>query len=52
MELQTLIEQSTKRVEEQNNPYYWTADGYRFDNKNLALWYEKDTGHFKALRVL
>jgi hypothetical protein len=46
MELQTLIEQSTKRVEEQNNPYYWTADGYRFDNKNLALWYEKDTGHF------
>ena len=46
MDLQTLIKQSTKRVEVENHPYYWTADGYKFDNKNLALWYEKDTGSF------
>ena len=46
MDLQTLTEQSTKRVEEQNHQYYWIADGYKFDNKNLALWYEKDTGSF------
>ena len=46
MNLQILIEQSTKRVEEQNHPYYWCADGYKFDNKNLALWYEKEKGSF------
>ena len=46
MDLQTLTEQSTKRVLEQRHPYYWTADGYRFDNKNLALWYEKEKGSF------
>lgn len=46
MDLQTRIEQSTRRVEEQNHPYYWTADGYSFDNKNLALWYEKEKNSF------
>lgn len=42
MDLQTLIEQSTKRVEQQRHVCYYTADGYKFDYKNLALWYEHD----------
>mgnify|MGYP003657266341 FL=1 len=46
MNLQTLIEESTQRVEQQRHPCYWSADGYKFDNKNLAVWYEKDTGSF------
>lgn len=40
MSLQLLIEQSTKRVEEQNHTCYWTADGYKFDTQLLVLWYE------------
>jgi hypothetical protein len=43
MSLQKLIELSTQRVEEQNHTCYWTADGYKFDNKNLTLWYETTT---------
>lgn len=46
MNLHTLIKQSTQRVEQQRHSCYWTANGYKFDNKNLALWYEKDTGSF------
>ena len=46
MDLQTLIEESTQRVEQQRHPCYWAADGYKFDNKNLALWYESSTGSF------
>ena len=40
MSLQKLIEKSTQRVEEQRHTCYWTADGYKFDNINLVLWYE------------
>lgn len=46
MTLNQLISASTKRVEEENHNAYWTADGYKFDNKNLALWYESTTKHF------
>jgi len=42
MTLQNLIVASTKRVEEENHTCYWTANGYKFDNSNLALWYEKE----------
>ena len=42
MTLETLINKSTIRVEAENHTCYWTADGYKFDNKNLALWYETD----------
>lgn len=41
--IQKLIEESTQRVEEQKHGCYWTADGYKFDSKNLSLWYEKTT---------
>lgn len=40
MSLDKLMEESTLRVEEQNHTCYWTADGYKFDNINLVLWYE------------
>lgn len=43
MTLNKLVIASTKRVEEENHTCYWTADGYKFDNKNLALWYESTT---------
>ena len=46
MTLKDLIIASTKRVEEQNHTCYWTADGYKFDNSNLALWYEKENKSF------
>ena len=42
MTLETLINKSTIRVEAENHTCYWTADGYKFDNANLALWYETD----------
>ena len=41
-----IILDSTKRVEEEKHTCYWAADGYKFDNKNLALWYESSTGSF------
>lgn len=46
MTLKDLIIASTKRVEEQNHTCYWTADGYKFDNSNLALWYEKENNSY------
>jgi len=46
MTLNKLVTESTKRVEEGNNPYYWTVDGYKFDTRNLSLWYESTTNHF------
>ena len=46
MTLKDLTIASTKRVEEQNHTCYWTADGYKFDNSNLALWYEKENKSF------
>ena len=46
MTLDDLIKASTKRVEEEKHTCYWAADGYKFDNKNLALWYESSTGSF------
>ena len=41
MTLNDLVTASTKRVEEENHTCYWTADGYKFDNKNLVLYYHK-----------
>jgi hypothetical protein len=41
-----IILDSTRRIEQENHTAYWTADGYKFDNKNLALWYESSTGSF------
>jgi hypothetical protein len=35
-----LITESTETVEKNQYPYYYEADGYKFHNKNLALWYE------------
>ena len=35
-----LITESTECVEENQYPYYYEADGFKFYNKNLALWYE------------
>ena len=46
MNLNELITASTKRVEEGNYRVYFTADGYKFDNRNLAMWYESTTKHF------
>jgi len=46
MNLDELITASTKRVEEENHTCYWAADGYKFDNKNLVLWYESTTNSF------
>jgi len=43
MTLNDLVTASTKRVEEENHTCYWTADGYKFDNKNLVLYYESTT---------
>ena len=44
--LNKLVADSTKRVEEEKHTCYWAADGYKFDNKNLALWYESTTNSF------
>ena len=44
--LNKLVAESTKRVEEEKHTCYWTADGYKFDNRNLALWYESTTNSF------
>jgi hypothetical protein len=41
-----IILDSTKRVEEEKHTCYWTANGYKFDNKLLALWYENNTNNF------
>ena len=41
MELNNLCRLSTDRVERRNDPYFWQVDGYKLDNKHLALWYEK-----------
>ena len=41
-----IILDSTKRVEEEKHTCYWTANGYKFDNKLLALWYEISTNNF------
>ena len=46
MTLDDLIKASTKRVEVENHTCYWTANGYKFDNQNLALWYESTTNSF------
>ena len=46
MTLDDLIKVSTKRVEVENHTCYWAADGYKFDNQNLALWYESTTNSF------
>lgn len=42
MTLKELVESSTQRVQEGNYKFYWQADGYKFDNKHLASWYEKE----------
>jgi len=43
-----LIEESTELVN--SNPdcynFYWRSSDYKFNNINLANWYEKETGHF------
>lgn len=39
-----LAEASTKQVEEQNLKFYWEVDGYKFNNRNLTYWYEKEYG--------
>lgn len=41
-----IILDSTRRVEEEKHTHYWTANGYKFDNKLLALWYENNTNNF------
>ena len=33
---------STEIVERDNYQYYWEAQGYKFNNLNLARWYEKE----------
>lgn len=33
---------STELVEKNNYMYYWEANGYKFNNINLARWYEKE----------
>ena len=40
--LKQLAEQSTAEVEKNQRKFYWQADGYKFNNVNLARWYEKD----------
>ena len=37
-----LAEQSTIDVEKYQRKFYWEADGYKFNNVNLARWYEKE----------
>lgn len=37
-----LAETSTRYVEEKNLRYYYEADGFKFNNKHLAAWYEKE----------
>lgn len=46
MNLETLIADSTNKVESEKHTAYWTANGYKFDNKLLALWYETATNNF------
>ena len=46
MTLNKLVAESTKRVEEEKHTAYWTADGYKFYNKNLATWYETTKNSF------
>lgn len=40
--LQSLAEWSTNYVEQKNLKYYWEADGFKFNNRHLACWYEKE----------
>jgi len=39
-----LAKSATEIVEKNNFSYYWQADGYKFNNVNLARWYEKEFG--------
>lgn len=36
-----LAKQSTELVEKNNFRYYWEADGFKFNNRNLSNWYQK-----------
>jgi len=40
--LKELSEKSTIEVETGKRRFYWQADGYKFNNINLARWYEKE----------
>ena len=40
--LKELSEKSTIEVETSKRRFYWHADGYKFNNVNLARWYEKE----------
>ena len=40
--LKELSEKSTIEVETSKRRFYWQADGYKFNNVNLARWYEKE----------
>jgi hypothetical protein len=40
--LEQLAEQSTAEVEKNQRKFFWQADGYKFNNVNLARWYEKE----------
>lgn len=39
--LEKLSINSTELVEKHKLPYYWECDGFKFNNINLARWYEK-----------
>lgn len=43
-----LAEESTQRVESDRYKFYWQSQGYKFDNKNLSKWFEKETGHWST----
>jgi hypothetical protein len=40
--LKELSEKSTVEVDTSGRRFYWQADGYKFNNTNLARWYEKE----------
>lgn len=44
-----LSETSTRYVEEKNLRYYYEADGFKFNNKHLAAWYEKEYNTWASL---
>ena len=41
-----LAERSTRIIEERNIQNYWEAEGYKFYNRPLMQWYEKEFGVF------
>lgn len=43
-----IAEASTTNIEYGDFPFYWECDDYKFDNKNLSRWYEKESGKWAS----